>query len=76
MDQVVAIALQAFEEKEDPVTRTNDAEKHNLLQHEQWKCLRPYHKKKKFIRNWVTQALTGKKRKARYKFRVQITCIQ
>ena len=35
--------------KEDPITMASYAAEHNLLDQDQWKCLRPYHHQQKYI---------------------------
>lgn len=58
--------------KDDPVALTQYTEKHNLLKTKQWRCLRPYHKKKKFIMNMITKAFVGKQRNEKVKFKLGV----
>ena len=58
--------------KEDPITLAEYAAEHHLLDLDQWKQLRPYHRKRKYIRKLVVNALAGKTKGLKYKFGVLV----
>ena len=58
--------------KADPITMATYAANNDLLNEEQWKRLRTYHRQQKYIMKLITRALTGRKRGVHYKFGVQV----
>ena len=58
--------------KEDPITMAKYAADNDLLNEDQWRRLRTYHRERKHILKLVVKAMTGRKRGVHYKFGVQV----